>query len=98
MEQAERTDEELRAMARAALKAGKLPMPESEHGGTLQGPMGHSQVPILCIVCGGYMRQGHQSYRLTALSDQRLMHHPRCFDAWLAAARDELAELQAGGS
>jgi hypothetical protein len=84
--------EELRAAARAAIKAGKLPMPNSEHGGTIQRHLVYVPTPILCIVCGGYMRPGHQPYQLTSYPGEPQMHYPGCFNTWLAAARDELAE------
>jgi hypothetical protein len=87
----ELSDEELCEAARAAIKAGALPMPENFRcGGELQAPL--MSVPnkaIRCAVCGRYMYERDQPYKLTAFLGQPEIHNPRCVNAWFSAARDE---------
>ncbi len=82
------TAEELRQAARAAINAGRLPMP----GHALEGePYQVVNVPkthIRCIACGQYIYAGEASYRLAAYEGRPVMHHPQCFNAWHQAARD----------
>jgi hypothetical protein len=86
-------DDDLRARARAAIKAEKLPM-GGDWGGILREPLGHIPTPILCVVCGRYMHPGDMPYQLTAFPSKPEIHYRQCFDAWLDAARDEWAEQQ----
>lgn len=81
---------ELRVAARAAIKAGRLPMPvNSGWGGELQGSLTHSpQRPIYCAACGSYMRKGDAPYKLADFPGQPVMRHPQCVEAWHQAARD----------
>jgi len=60
----------------------------------IQASLTYVPTPILCIVCDGYIREGHGLYKLTAFPGEPLMHWPQCFDEWLAAARDEFIEQQ----
>ena len=83
------SDEEIIEAARAAIKAGKLPMLDSEHGGMIQQPLTYDppNPGILCIICGGYLRKDDTPYKLTRRPGEPQMHCPKCFDLWLAAAR-----------
>ena len=83
------SDEEIIEIARAAIRAGKQPMPDSEHGGMPQECLTFDppNPGILCIVCGGYIRKDDAPYKLTHCLGEPQMHCPRCFDLWLAPAR-----------
>ena len=83
------TDEELREAARAAIKAGKLPMPADALGGEPYLIVNVPKTHIRCIACEEYMYAGEASYRLAAYEGQPVMHYPQCFNAWHQAARDE---------
>lgn len=62
-------------------------------GGMLQPTLTYIPTAIMCVVCGRYMRPRETPYQLTGLPSQPQMHHPQCFNTWLAAARDEFEEM-----
>jgi hypothetical protein len=92
MEHCEMSAEGLREAARAAIRAGTLPMPGNSWGGEPQPILTYVPKRIYCAVCNCYMREGEMPYKLTNFPGQPVMRLPECFNAWLAAAADEWAK------
>ena len=74
-------------MARAQIKAGKLPMQSSS--GMLRGDDPKRKYSGSCVVCGVTLPPA-LSWQIADFPGQPEMHWPRCFDAWHHAVRDEL--------
>jgi hypothetical protein len=89
------SDDELRANARDRIKGGKLMLPGKPEWAVVPSePLTYIPHPIFCAVCGASMHPGDTPYRLANAPDEP-QFHPRCFEAWLAAARAEYNERAA---
>jgi hypothetical protein len=82
------SDEDLRAMARSKIKAGKLPVRSTT--GILRAYDPKRKYLSSCVVCDRSLPTGLQSWQISDFPGQPEMHNPLCFEAWLRAARDEL--------
>ncbi|MGO9935867.1 MAG: hypothetical protein ACLPV8_29220 [Steroidobacteraceae bacterium] len=83
----ELSDENLHAMARAKIKAGKLPVKSTDGLRRASDPKRMN----FCVVCDKPLPTELHSWQITDFPGGPEMHHPRCFNAWLHAARDELS-------
>ena len=99
MEHDEISAEGLREAARAAINAGKPPMPGNSWDGEAQPILTRTpQLPICCAACGCYMREAGMPYKLAGFPGEPVMRHPQCVNAWHHAARDVLGEMFDGQS
>ena len=87
----ELSDENLRAMARAKIKAGKLPVESTDGLRRAYDPKRNYKSS--CIVCDKPLPTEPHSWQITDFPGGPEMHHPRCFNAWVNAARDALSEV-----